>query len=356
MTTLRRISILFIPCAMLVLLSCQETPTTPEPTVQTISMEVLRRLDLQQIYYDSLRVRNKSDLILPARWIKRIGAGTGNTTVYEELISVEPTYEGSAGNYLLKFDFKTYLDSLRIEVPFVLRYYQTDGTTTDVEMDVPAYRYPYSHTVPFMTHSNWPSNVLYLQDIDRNATKLFYHPLGPLGLFEYDLSTKQTTELVLYVAGDHIASDGQYVFYDEGHFRIRRYNLDSRTTDATLYQPSFGNSSTILGVAAREGFVHLLIRQNNTNILLKYTVDGNLLETIPYPKDSYFLTIHNNILYSLVWSTREILRFDLNTKTFLESRLAPAKNGDGIKIYQNKFYYIDYLKRFVGMIPLEDIE
>lgn len=319
-------------------------------------MEVLRKIDLKQIDYNTIHVQSTDELVLPAKLIRRVGAGLTVAGSYDERVSVEPSYSGKEGSYKLSFEFSAPLDSLKANVQFVIRYYRTDGTDADVEVLLPTYKYPYASAAPLVSASIIPSlPPVFFQDIERDGNKLYYHPLGPFGLFEYDLSTQSNRELVRYPAGDHIAKHDQFIYYDQDHYSVRRYNLITNRTDLVI--PYFADRGTeIYGTAASDGNLFVLARRSNNLSVLKFDLEGALLETIPYSKNTYYLASSANILYSIDYAAGELVRFDLQSKTFLPSKLTPAKNGGGIKIYANQLYYIDDYKRFVGMILLDDLE
>lgn len=83
--------------------------------------------------------------------------------------------------------------------------------------------------------------------------------------------------------------------------------------------------------------------------------DANIVDSFDWEKSSFNLESHNNILYSHAWKTDEIVRYDLNANTFLESRPAPSGEcANGFEIVEGRFYYSDW--DAILSIPLEDIE
>jgi hypothetical protein len=67
------------------------------------------------------------------------------------------------------------------------------------------------------------------------------------------------------------------------------------------------------------------------------------------------MAIADSILYSTEYATppsEEIGRFDLRTRSFLANVASPAQVCEGIDVFGQDFYYIDYQKRFIGVVPL----
>ncbi|MBI3587036.1 MAG: hypothetical protein HY088_07905 [Ignavibacteriales bacterium] len=346
---------LFLGILSLVVLSasCEKYPTEPEPLIPP--KDVLRNIQLKQIDYNVVQIQSTDELILSSQSVKHIGAGIDVGGDYKELTSTDPTYTKLSSRYSLKFNFTMPLDSTKTMIPFILRYYFTNGEHADIEQDLPTFKYPFTSAVPYVYNSILINNNPFFQDVDRIENTLFYHPLGADGLYSYDLITKQTKRLVMYGAGDHIACAASFVFYDDDHRTVKRYNLSTQTTDLVI--PYFKDLQNDLnGMAAADGMLYVLVKKRGINSILKFDYEGNLLGTIPFPRSSYYLAAHNGILYSLDYAEKRLVRFNVQTKTFLPSKPMAAPLGDGIKIYGNQLYFVDYYKRFVGIVALSEIE
>jgi hypothetical protein len=187
-----------------------------------------------------------------------------------------------------------------------------------------------------------------------NDSVLFVHPAGAAGLYKYDMTSKEITELVDYSAGDMIAYDSIYVFYDWGHFDIMRFNLNTDTSDLHLDLSSF-NDPSIGGLDVYQHVLYAIINSQNTEntYIAKFNLDGTLLDTIPYPRITRYLTINNGILYSLAVDTAyTITGFDLSTKSFLPDKPFPVEYGWGIRIFADKLYYADPDHECLAILPI----
>ena len=106
---------------------------------------------------------------------------------------------------------------------------------------------------------------------------------------------------------------------------------------------------------AYNGSLYVFSEVTTGRKLLRYSYDGELLEEISHPRGTYFMTIHNGILYSSrIYSY--LSRFDLTSKTFLSDIYSPAVQTSGIRIVDDFLYYCDDFKWIVGRVPIEDIE
>lgn len=346
-------SILSIILLAVVFVSCEKYPTEPAPSVP--SKDILRNIDLKQIDYNVLQIQSTNDLLLSSTSVKRIGAGKIVQGEYTEIVSTEPSYAKSNGKYSLRFIFTMPLDSTKTMMEFVLRYYFENGEHADIEQNLLTFKYPYNSALPYVNTSIHWNPYMYFQDVDRIGNTLFYHPLGGEGLFSYDLITRQSKRLLLYGAGDHIACATNFVFYEDDHKTVKRYNLSTQTTDLVI--PYFKDlQNDLYGMAAADDVLYVLAKKAGYISLLRFDYSGNLLETMPFLRSTYYLAAHNGILYTNDYVNKEMVRFNVKNKTFLPSKPIVSLTGDGIKIYGNQLYFTDYSKKFIGIVALSEIE
>lgn len=338
---------------LVVLFSCEQYPPEPQPVVPP--KDVLRKIELKQIDYNVLQIQNTDELILSSQSVTRIGAGISVNAEYKELTTTQPAYVKSGGNHELQFKFTMPLDSTKAMMPFVLRYYFSNGEHADIEQNLPTFKYPFASALPYVYFSVHSGYIPHFQDIDRIGNTLFYHPLGSEGLYSYDLTTRQSKQVLMYGAGDHIACAPNFVFYDLDHETVRRYNLTTQTTDL-VFEYFKDRQTDLYGMAASEGVLYVLAYKGGSRSILRFDYDGKLLETIPFPRTTYYLAAHDGILYSNDYTDKRLVRFNVRTKTFLPSLPIISRLGDGIKVFGNQLYFTDYEKKFVGIVALSEIE
>lgn len=342
---------LFLSILVLLCSSCERSPSEPVDDRPLITSSAYRNVVLKLTDYDILHITHQAGLDLRSSSVARVGIGVKDSAGYKERLSMPSTYDQNAHAFILHFDLSVAMDSSKIQAPLTIRYYATDSTYTDADTTVDLYKYPYSATDIVLTDALLANGKF--QDIARINSKFYFHPLGPEGLYEVDLTSMQKRLLVEYLGDDHIAADSVFVFCDVYHYRIYRYNLQKNSTDLVLAQ--FPNR-TIKGLATFDNRLYVFV--SGGSYMYRYAYDGALLDSIAY-SGGYYLTVSNGIAYSAEFSfppADRILRYDLTNRTSLSSVRAPARVIEGIKIYNGQLYFCNELKRFVGAVPLADLD
>ncbi|NOX89314.1 MAG: hypothetical protein GXO77_09825 [Calditrichaeota bacterium] len=338
---------------LLLFASCKKTSTgisTPKDQLPLLNPDEYRNIVLQLIDYDVVKITHQAGLDLSSPSVYQIEVGTKIGNSFRRLAAYPSTTDTSAQTYIIRFDFTVAMDSSKIEQPLTVRYHLNDSTFIDVDTVVALYKYPYESAEVFVDSTKIKWGIY--QDIARTGSKFFFHGWGD-GLFEYDLVTRQTTEIYKYYGGSHIAADSQYVFCDIDHKQVVRFNLATNTPDLTL---SFKNIYSIDGLAIENQSLYVLIAAQPFH-LKRFTLDGVLQDSIPYPyRGSYFMAIHDSILYSKdEYHNNQITRFNLRTGNFLPNILSPARRVEGIKVYRDTLYFCNEWKKFVGVVPIADL-
>lgn len=329
--------------------SCERNPTEPADDRPLITSSAYKNVVLTLTDYDVLHVTHQAGLDLRSSNVASVGIGVKDSARYKEQLSVPSRYDQNARAFILHFDYSVVMDSSKIQAPLTIRYYAADSTYADVDTTVDLYRYPYASTDIVLTDALSANGTF--QDIARINQKFYFHPLGPEGLYEVDLTSMQKRLLVQYGGGDHIAADSIFVFRDD-HYRIYRYNLQKDSTDLVLAQ--FHNR-IIKGLATFDHRLYVFLSESS--YMYMYAYNGALLDSVAY-SGGYYLAVSTSIAYSVEFSfppADRILRYDLKNQTSLSSVRAPASVLEGIKIYNGQFYFCNEIKGFVGVVPLADL-
>ncbi len=333
------------------LISCDTGIAPLHQLYPTISTSDYDDVDVQFVTFDRVRVTHKNGSDLKSSEIVEIALGKKDSSGFHELFSTG-SYDPQSKIAYFHFDFSPILDSTAIETPLTIRYSLHDSSIIDYDFVVRQYQFPYKNTQVLITDSVM-GGYSYFQDIARIGNKFYFHELGAGGLREYDLTTQTTKTLLQYPGGDHIAADSIFVFCDIGHHSVARYNLLTKSID--LWLPPFPEGS-LAGLDTYDKLLYVLVRVPTTS-LKTYTYDGVQLDSIALPSPGYYMTISNNILYSVQGGPSDQLgRFDLQTRTVLPNLKAPARHNDGIKAYQGLLYFCNYEKKLVGYVALSDLE
>jgi len=342
---------------MIFVVSCKKDSTAPEDTNPPAppTKAELSKFFINQTYYDSLQMGSETEIILEEQSVEQIIFGSienGNFVVEDTLV---PGYQQNGGQFYLLFQIDKQLDRALRYYEFMLRFVLTNSDTVDVDTLAPTFKYPYESAEVFITIEQITIEPHFFQDFDMNETDFFYHPTGPLGLYQYNFTSGSTNELVGYSSGNCIAQDSIYVFYEVVGFAIYRYHLEKDTTDLEVNLSQF-NYDYISGLEIYDGILYVLFYDSFSPFLVKFDLDGNLLETIAYSKNTTFMTIKDDILYSIDLTKDGLSRFDLNTQNFLSDKSLPTLEWEGIRIVGENFYYVDYYKTMIGVIPLSELE
>jgi hypothetical protein len=280
-----------------------------------------------------------------------------DSTGYHQLRYVPSSYDSAAVSFGIHFDFVVGMPERLAQVTTTVRYYLGHTLYSDVDTTVQLFTYPYASARIFLMDPLVEQG--YVQDFCRLGEKVYFHPFGPCGLFEYDLISGQVNELFSYSSGDHIAADSSFVFCDVAS-AIARYNIRGKAVDLQLYV-----STPITGLAICDGCLYVRFREWNTEsaYIKKMSYELVTLDSITYPPStnwntlyySYYMAIADSVVYCTEYATPpsdEISRFDLRTRTFRPNLASPAQHCEGIDVFGQDFYYYDYQKKFIGVVPL----
>lgn len=199
-----------------------------------------------------------------------------------------------------------------------------------------------------------------VQDFDLDADYLYVHPIAAYGLYKYSFTDDTLIKLVDYGAGNYIAQDSFYVFYETCSYSICRFNLIKDTTDL-IFDLSELDYTNIDGMEVYEhiNYIYMHSQQSGNKFLAKFDLNGKFIESIPYARMTIHMSIYNNIVYAIYYPDEEHAKFScfsLITKSFLTDAELPTQNFDGIRIVDDKLYFTDYEKREINTISMTDIK
>ncbi len=347
-----------VSCALAFLISSckkEENPIVPSDPRPLITAQDFRKLVLTMTDYDIVRVTHQLGIELRSRNVVRIGVGTKDTTGYAELLVDSTRYDASAQAYIIHFGYTVRMDSSKSDVNLTVRYYLTDSSFSDADTSVALYKYPYQSAEVFLHYPpSYPgaSSVLPLQDIARTDSLFLFHPLGPEGLYVYNLVTGHFIEAVPYVAGDHIAASSRWAYYEDRNRGFGR--LDLQTLRDSVLIPSH---TRVIGMDVFGGWLYVWYARSN-GVLVRCALDGTPLDSLPLPVNRFFyMTIHDSVVYTVNYGVQPatLSRFNLRTRSFMPDVLAPSRDIDGIKAFGNQLYFTDYDKDHVGVMPIADL-
>jgi hypothetical protein len=337
---------------IIVLFACEKSvdPEFDDPGY-IISLANADSLHVELTSYDRVTITHRSGSSVKSRDFRGVGIGFVDSSGYNQLDSSASTYDNSTDAFSFQFNFPLVLDATKTETIVRVRYYHRESGFTDIDTTILQYKYPYSNAEIFVDNSIFTYPNQHFQALVRMGNKLYFHPTGGYGLFEYDLVTEAKKELYQYGGGDHLAADSIFVFCDVGHNSIKRFNLVTNTKDLD-FQILLGN---IRGLETYQGLLYALDGSKYPRRLYRFTYDGSLVDSTDFPWFAYHITISDGVLYAGTASTT-IKRINLATMSELPSVAAPTSNLEGISIYNGDLYFCDWYKRIVGSVPLQDLQ
>ncbi len=321
------------------------------------SEDKLHAIGIDQTDYDSLIIRNASDLILESKSIIRINLYKETDLDYTFIDSVYPDYLGSHGSYqpVFQFDIKVNKDDLFYK--FKLAYLLYDSTTVEVDSFSTMCKYPYESAEVYLQYKDLPypeePEYKYTEDMDYYENKFYYRAPGSFGIYEIDEKNGDSRILIDGVSHNYMSVDSGFVFYTASPQRILKQAITSGDRSEVLrFNHTTFNDSAIMGMESENGVIYLIMELEQA--LIKIDYGGNFLESLPYPVRTHSLTKYENKLYSLK-HLEYITVFNLANKTFEDVKPIPSQYTLAIKIADGYLYFTETEQAYIGRIPIEDV-
>ncbi len=357
-------SLLFFVIYFVMLTTCEKNQEiiSPESPVKPSSEELSQLVDITMAGYESMMITNRSGTRLDSKLFSRIELGEKDLDGFYTREQVTPVYRKNQREYEFSFvmPHRILNKSVR-EYFFSLRFFLERDGYVDLDTLILTYKYPYSSTQMFIDNLKAFHEYQYLsqvQDFVLIGRKFYSYCFGWVEVSEYDLDTQKMTILYYFPGGDHIAGNPEYLYLDDEHYRIFRHNFMKDSLDLEIKYPYSQFFPDILGMAVYNDFLYVASFDSNTRqpVLLKYDLDGNLLEYQPVLHSGRYLTINEGLLYTNYDWLNKITRIDLASGAVLSQIPYPAESVDGIQAYDGKLYFTDYNRKLISTIPLAEFD
>ena len=362
---MKRIIFTFI---VIFLLSCDKTTG---PILLEVITKKAELANFQTIIadYDSVVFKSDEDLLLKMKDVTEIILGTKDNYIFEPIQTFVPVFSEVNSKYRLDFEIPATVDKATYLQQYVLRFIMIDDTYIEIDTPVHFYQYPYENAQIFMPHNIVDSFAGFIDDFDIVGNTLFYHPSGGVGLFEYNLKTNKdnVNELNVYNGGEFIAANEDFVFCDELGMFISKYNISTGSVESQLsilsdspeIIPNLSNSDLrIGGLTIYDNYLYIIFNLEAGAIIAKFDFDFNLIEHDELGTNAthiFYSSAYGGVFFLIEWSTRKILRYDLTSKSFLESRPLPTSDVAGLDVYNGRLYYGSWIQQTIFSIPLSDL-
>lgn len=336
-------------------LSCGDESKISNSNIEFSTEEILQNVVIEIASFDSFTVRNTEDFTTPTRIVSRVTLFDKSTG--EKISSVIPEYTELEDAYELSYELGRRVDKELVESNFRISFLLADSTVIRLDTLAKMYKHTYESAEIFVRTGNRLSTdhcVHHPQDIDFFNDKMYYHSFGPCGIFELDMSNKFIRTLIpSIVGGDFIAVDSNYVYFDIRTIGIYRYSL-SVDSFKSIINFSVLNSE-VAGMDIYEGLLYILTFSDSAYIIKRFDLQGNFIDEMDYPLQTYYISIDNGILYGIDRSTIVLTRFELSSKEILEAVKHPSHSPAGIGVYEDNFYYIDFDKQMIGYVQVSEL-
>ena len=384
-----------------------------EPAVKYNPTEqVLSNFNAVIVDYDSVSFSSHFDIYLKSKSVKEIAFTVQGDSGFVELQRIEPTYIRIGDQYRLDFEYavgpeikrEAGLPSSSMIENYKIIFYLDNGDTVIVEKYFEHYKYPYISAEILFTDEERPkydingsalwlriqdfeitgefvfyilgnNSDIYIYDYIKNTVeKLYFAWLQSDGSQHFkgvgeiaDIFTYNTVWIALFDINTMFVVDDDYslqlgvnkldLFQNTAESYIQGTLLDSlagfNNYQSSRWLPGIEINTEYLIIATSHlDYSHDAQSSNKTVLIFDHS--SNFIKSIDW-LESYIIESYENILYSYATETNEIIRFDLNTNSFLEGKPAPSGAcGNGFEIMNGRFYYSDW--GAILSVPLEDIE
>ena len=318
-------------------LSCNSPNGPVAVNTQTIDTTPLDSLDFQQTSYYSILIKNNNTITLNPEYLKEIYVGSYDNGVFVSGDTVKPNYDG----YNLKIAYKMSFPDTQLVANIGVKFIFSNGTNHIVHKTVNLYQYQYPTAKILL---RWVDFILpnilgfAIQDFVFLPFHIYYHPLGPLGLYDYNIGTKETRLLYDYGGGIAVGGNSKYIFIDYGHNSVYRFVIGKDTIDKEIDLRSLSNwHYPILGIACNDSLVFLSAGYPST--LYIFSIDLKLLSSVALDYYTYSLAYYNNFLYAGDFNNN-IRKINPATGAVIDIENNLSIDVEGISIYGDNLYYL----------------
>ncbi|GAB4372993.1 MAG: hypothetical protein Kow0042_16650 [Calditrichia bacterium] len=333
--------------------SCEKQTSPLSPIISIPAESFLKHITIRQTDYDTIQVTTTEDFILKGKYIQWIFLGTKQNDSLTIISRTHPVYKKENDTYKLSFNLESPVPSKTLHYKFTLRFILSDNQIFDIDTLFTMCKYPYESAEIYLEwHEIVDTAMVAIQDFGLSAGKFYYHPFGPIGLFQYDFQKDSSILIYDYPGGDFFALDSSYIFIDVSHDHIFRYNLHSEIIDTTYDLTNLGYY-LITGMEAYGGKLYVLALKASLPSLLEFDYDLNLLGERSLTFSGYSFTIANNFLFILTdWP---ITLVDLTNLEITAYRHRPSYNTETIRIWDGYLYFNDFDRKYIGRISVNKI-
>lgn len=332
--------------------SCEphSSPLTPDTRLTT------EKIQIELVDFSRVRVSTDGEIEFSGHPFDSVQLVWVDSLGRHPVVGVRPTEASDAHLNRISFSFEALFPGSIREAFLSGELFSDSNVIATKDSTVGFYQFPYRETKLVATldqlfGSSANNNI---EDLWVDKNKLYYHLSGHVGIGELDLETRSSKELLpILFPGDNLAGGRGYLFHDLYHTDLLRYNLDSNKVDLSVPILTTTMSDAIAGLEVAGDTLYTFVWENSHAALKRFTLNCNLIDSIPFQYRSPHMTIHEGIMFGgSGGKPPQLYRYDLSAKTYLTSVVSPCRSIHGFKVTGDLIYYYDYDKRMVGVVPL----
>lgn len=348
-----KLLIIIVSFLIIIWSGCENsTSVNPGPSQSEIQ-EILKRVKIEQIDYFTIHFQNSDSLFINPSEIDRIIFGFFKDELFSGVDTLTEIHTTGNSSLLTFSDSITVSDSLS-DITMGIKYILKNHNPFIVKKDFFLFSYPYQTTKIILNYSVFLS-VGWIQDFAYSYPILYYHPTGPEGIFRVNLETYDVTNIVSYAGGDFMDGNNDYLFFDDGHYSIKRYDLNTDSVDAQKDLVD-GYYISISGTAVSDSLVYVIATDGKLYIL---DLNLNLLNVREFTGDyCQSLTYYHGFLYSLTFHPGGwgIIKINAVTGQIIDENKSPTLYTSTIKISkEGVVYFMEDLQKKFCYTWLDDI-
>lgn len=344
---------LFCATILFIHLSCEKSVNPPSDNFVEFDYS---QIHIGMAYYDSIEVVTRPTKEVKTRLFNRFQIGTKRAGSFESLSQQDGNYDEQTKSYAFTFNHRFRIDPALLSFPLTVRFHLLDKSTKEIDTLINALSYPFQSTEPVLF---WNARRYVFEDVEVYEGRIFLQPGSTLQwVYQYDFFVNEPRDSIFLGVYEVIAfDDSSNVYFDHVDCSLVKYNLNTRVFTYIVPRSSICNTGLLtFGLEVYQGNLYELFGEPTGISLKRWDLSGHLLDSTKIYKSLNRLTIHNGVAYfqTLTIDGPRIARLDLATKSFLPNLKSPTMNGEGIRIRDGYFYFLDYGKKLVARVRLDE--
>ena len=336
---------------LLIVLSCERSPVSNDFDPQPFDFS---QVGFRMSNYDTVQVFYKPGGEMRSKSWHQVVLGKKDSVDFVPLKSAAAVFDPSTSEYVVNLDLRFGSNPTNHVESFTIRFLSPYGQFYDIDTSIVTIGYPYPSAEVVLL---WNARPYVFEDIEVHQNKIYLQAASTYGyVWIYDPFKPVPLDSIYLNVYEVIAiDDSSNIYFDHTSF-YSIYKLNLITRVFTEVVPHRGSTAWFtFGLEYYQGFLYEIVSNRGPISLMKYTYGGLPIDSAIIVGGANRLTIHDGIAFIQKGNDPTIRRFNLQTKSYLSEIKSPMLYGEGIRIRDNYFYFLDYNKKLVGRVKLQEI-